>query len=59
MSENCFMPYKECRLQGRLISVATVQLCSTRLGFTNFDRDTASKAEPSSAPGDWLYATWL
>jgi hypothetical protein len=40
-------------------SVATVQLRSTRLRFTDFGRDTASKAEPSGAPGDWLYVTWL
>jgi hypothetical protein len=40
-------------------SVATVLLSSAQLGFTDFGRDTASKAELSGVPGDWLYVTWL
>ena len=43
-----------CRV---LCSVATVQLRSTPLGFTDFARHTASKVEPSDGPGDWLYVT--
>ena len=45
-----------CRV---LCSVATVQLSSTQLGFTDFAKHTVSKVKLSDGPGDWLYVTQL